>query len=75
MKKTHEQVQRELKRLHVTRTHNVTGAWSRLDPRRWFVAGAQWWEFTKTGATMWPSDRNDAEAEADRRYQAERGRE
>lgn len=32
-----------------------------------FVQGAQWWEYKKTGATMWPSDRNLAEDEADKR--------
>ncbi len=26
-----------------------------------FVQGAQWWEWRKTGATMWASDRNEAE--------------
>jgi hypothetical protein len=29
-----------------------------------FVQGAQWWEFHKTGATMWASDRNNAERQA-----------
>ena len=29
-----------------------------------FVQGAQWWEHHKTGATMWASDRNEAEAAA-----------
>jgi hypothetical protein len=31
---------------------------------RAFVQGAQWWEYEKTGATMWASDRNHAEGEA-----------
>lgn len=30
-----------------------------------FVQGAQWWEYHKTGATMWPSDRDVAEAKAE----------
>ena len=30
-----------------------------------FVQGAQWWEYYKTGATMWPSDRDVAEAKAE----------
>lgn len=30
-----------------------------------FVQGAKWWEFVKTGATMWPSDRETAEAMAE----------
>lgn len=29
-----------------------------------FVQGAKWWEYLKTGATMWPSDRDQAELEA-----------
>lgn len=33
-----------------------------------FVAGAKWWEFEKTGATMWTSDTHKADAEAQRRY-------
>ena len=38
------------------------------DLRRAFVAGAKWWELHQTGATMWQSDRNLAEDEAERRY-------
>ena len=30
-----------------------------------FVQGAMWWEYEKTGATMWPSDRDHAEAKAE----------
>ena len=30
--------------------------------------GAKWWEFRQTGATMWQSDRNAAEEEAELRY-------
>jgi len=33
-----------------------------------FVEGAKWWEWQKEGATMWPVDRRDTEAEATRRY-------
>lgn len=33
-----------------------------------FVAGAKWWEYTKAGATMWGTDVNKAEAEAERRW-------
>lgn len=33
-----------------------------------FVSGAKWWEFHKTGATMWGADREIAEREAERRY-------
>ena len=38
--------------------------------RRAFVEGAQWWEYEIEDATMCPSDRNKAEAEAVRRYGA-----
>ncbi len=44
------------------------GYWPRDDLRRAFVDGAKWWEFYRTGATMWPSDRDQAEAEAERKY-------
>lgn len=30
-----------------------------------FVQGAQWWEYHKTGATMWASDRDQAEGHAE----------
>jgi len=33
-----------------------------------FVAGAKWWEFTKTGATMWGSDVAQAERAAAAKY-------
>ena len=33
-----------------------------------FVCGAKWWEFEKTGGTMWASDRDKAWLEAERRY-------
>lgn len=32
-----------------------------------FVQGAKWWEYHKTGATMWPSDQNEAEEVAKRK--------
>ena len=46
----------------------MEGTWAKDDPRRAFVAGAAWWEFRATGATMWESDRKKAEDEAERRY-------
>ena len=33
-----------------------------------FVAGAKWWEYKKTGATMWGSDVDEAEKAASERY-------
>lgn len=35
---------------------------------RSFVAGAAWWEFHQTGATMWASDRDEAWAHAKKRF-------
>lgn len=32
-----------------------------------FIEGAKWWEYHKTGFTMWQSDQHDAEREAQRR--------
>jgi hypothetical protein len=46
----------------------TVGTWPSNDLRRAFVAGAQWWEYTSQGATMWGTDRNKAEDEAERRY-------
>ena len=48
--------------------HPLEGTWPEDDIRRAFVAGASWWEYHKTGFTMWQSDRNLAEDEAERRY-------
>ena len=38
------------------------------DLRRAFVAGAQWWNFVAFSATMFSSERNQAEAAAEARY-------
>ena len=46
----------------------IQGKWDKDDIRRIFVAGAAWWEFHSTGATMWQSDRRLAEDEATKRY-------
>lgn len=47
----------------------VEGTLPANDPRRAFVEGAKWWEYKTTGATMWQSDRNLAEAEAQERWE------
>lgn len=47
---------------------NQDGDWPADDLRRAFVAGVQWWEYEKEKATMWDSDRDKAEAEAEKRY-------
>lgn len=44
------------------------GGWSPHDPRRFFVDGAKWWQFTANGATAFPSEVDAMEAEATRRY-------
>jgi hypothetical protein len=46
----------------------IVGTWPADDLRRQLVEGAAWWEYYKTVATMWNSDRREAEAEAERRY-------
>lgn len=47
---------------------HVPKPWPEDCVQRAFVAGAKWWEFHKTGGTMWDSDINVAEDEAVRRY-------
>lgn len=49
----------------------IEGTWPKNDIRRAFVAGAKWWEYHSTGATMWQSDQRLAEAEAEKRYTPE----
>jgi len=61
---------RDRRRLNIAvrRTRQMEGLWTADDLRRAFVAGAAWWEYHRTWATMWPSDRDKAEAEAERRF-------
>lgn len=54
--------------LNVRRTQQMECLWATDDLIRTFVAGAQWWEYHRTWATMWPSARDRAEAEAERRF-------
>lgn len=46
----------------------LEGTWGKFDIRRAFVDGAKWWEYHQSGGTMFQSDRNLAEEEAERRY-------
>jgi len=46
----------------------IEGTWPKDDLRRAFVAGAKWWEYYATEATMWNSDVSLAEDEAEKRY-------
>lgn len=44
------------------------GSWPEHCEQRAFVEGAQWWQFHSRGSTMFPSERDKAEAEAIRRF-------
>lgn len=46
----------------------ATGSWPEDSLQRAFVEGAKWWEFQKTGATMWQEDQGKAEQAAIDRY-------
>ena len=46
----------------------MEGTWAADDLRRAIVAGAKWWNYVSTGFTMFSSERNEAEGEAERRY-------
>ena len=46
----------------------MEGTWAKDDLRRAFVAGASWWEFESMGGTMWQSDIDMVEVEAQKRY-------
>lgn len=48
--------------------HGPQGSWAANDPRRAFVDGAKWWEWTKSEATMWQHDIGLAEKEAEARF-------
>lgn len=50
------------------RFQEFRGYWPDDCIQRAFVDGAAWWEWTKTGATLWSSERDRAEAEAVNRY-------
>ncbi len=42
--------------------------WTDDDLRSAFMAGVRWWEWHQENATLWASDRDLAEDEAERRY-------
>lgn len=44
------------------------GTWPEHCEQRAFVDGAQWWQFHANGATAFPSERDEMEAEAVKRY-------
>ena len=44
------------------------GTWPDDCVQRAFVAGAEWWQFHANGATMFGSERDEAEQEAVKRY-------
>jgi len=47
---------------------DLDGTWPADCQQRAFVEGAKWWQWQSTGFTMFPSERDEAEAEAVRRY-------
>ena len=49
-------------------TDQIRGTWPLSCQQRAFVEGAQWWQFYYRASTMFPSERDEAEAEAVRRY-------
>jgi hypothetical protein len=49
-------------------TKLIEGTLPENDLRRAFVAGCKFWEYYSTGCTMWQSDLELAEAEANDRY-------
>ena len=44
------------------------GTWPEKCLQRAFVEGAKWWQDFNNGSTMFPSEREEAEAEAVKRY-------
>lgn len=44
------------------------GTWPELSLQRSFAEGAAWWQWRTAGSTMFPSERDEAETEAVRRY-------
>jgi hypothetical protein len=46
----------------------IEGTWPKACIQRAFVDGAKWWQFHHNGSTMFGSERDEAEAEAIRRY-------
>jgi hypothetical protein len=46
----------------------VQGSWPENCPQRNFVEGASWWQFHSQGSTMFASERDEAEAEAVKRF-------
>ena len=51
-----------------TWVEHIEGTWSAADLRRAFVAGANWMFWELEGATMFASERAEAEAAAEERY-------
>ena len=46
----------------------IEGEWPESCLQRAFVDGAKWWQYHSNGATMFSSERHEAEDEAIRRY-------
>ena len=59
----------------VTTTDDISATFPVAEPvteaeKEAFVQGAKWWEFRQTGATLWPSDRDEAYAIAEQKILA-----
>jgi hypothetical protein len=48
--------------------HEDLGTWPERSVQRAFVAGAKWWQWKATGFTAFPSEVDEMEVEAIRRY-------
>lgn len=46
----------------------ITGTWPFESPQKAFVEGCRFWHFKQSGTTIFPSERDEAEAEAIKRY-------
>lgn len=46
----------------------MEGAWAKDDLRRAFVDGVKWWNYVLTRYTLFPSERDVVENEAESRY-------
>lgn len=54
--------------MNKTTDEYTDGTWPLDCLQRAFVDGAKWWQFHKNGSTMFPSERDEAEAQAIGRY-------
>lgn len=65
-----EEIERERDKLQAGL--ELKGSLPNDDCRRAFIEGAKWWQFHHNGSTMFSSEQDEAEAEANRRYERAR---